>query len=136
MSYKLFAQFPLQPVCQQRQYSALLKWAAFIEATSISAQPSISEVQQRIVAALIPIQTQNYVIKTIGYTIQSPDVETNINEQLNAFNRPEVEVAMEANVEAAVSAAMPRFCATDVTEAQVSEWYLDHGIPEPEAAPA
>jgi len=129
-SYKLYAQLPLQQVCQQRQFSALIKWAAYITAQPIPVEkPSVSFVQQRVVAALIPIHTNSYVTQTIGFTVESPDVQTNIHTQLNAFNDEATEAAMDANVEAAVSAAMPQFCATTVTQAQVDQWLIANGFP-------
>lgn len=135
MSYELYAQIPKQQICLDRQYSALLRWAAYIGALPIPTEkPSVDWVEQRIVASQIPIQTNTYVNNTIGYTVESQDVQTNIHDFLNSFPSPAVAAAMDANVDSALAVGMPMFCATYVTDQSVQQWYQDNGFGE-EVAP-
>jgi hypothetical protein len=128
--YNLYAQFPKQQICRDRQYSGLLRWAAYIGALPLPtppAKPTEQEVANRITAQRIPQNTDSYVSQTISYTVADPNVQTNIRQHLNAFNDESTEAAMDANVDGALSANMPLFAKAQVTQQQIDQWYLDNG---------
>jgi hypothetical protein len=131
--YDLFAQFPKQQVCRDRQYSGLLKWAAYIGALVPPAPPDKPDeqwVKERITAGKISMQIDGYVSMTLSYTVMDPAVQTNIRQHLSAFNDDAVEAAMDANVEAALSAGMPVFAKAHIPQHEVDTWYRDNGYAE------
>jgi hypothetical protein len=56
-------------------------------------------------------------------------VQTNIRQFLNAFNDEQTEVALSAQNAAIIQAFWSAFSKTEVTQAQVDQWYLDNGFP-------
>lgn len=134
MSYTLYAQFPRQLVCRDRQYSGLLRWAAYRTALPIpSTKPDEDFVTQRIVAERIPANPDMYVTQTMAYVISTPDIQINVRQHLSAFNDDTVEASMDAQVDSALAATMPAYCRTQVSQQQIDEWYKDNGF---EDAPA
>lgn len=135
--YDLYAEFPRQPVCRDRQYSGLLRWAAYILATNPPAvpdKPTDDWVQQRIVAERIPTQTAQYVDLTMGWLLGDPAIQTNIRQHLNPWNDEATEAAMDAQIDGAMAAAMPKFAANQVTQTMVDQWLIDHEYTNPAEA--
>ena len=133
--YSLIAQFPQQPVCRQRQHTALLKWSAYQLALPVPAEkPDEAWVKQRIIAGRIAVNPDFYVTQTINGSVSTPDIQTNIRQHLSAFNDEAVEAAMDAQVDGSLATVMPVYCAGAVSDAEVLNWYNDNGFPDP--APA
>ena len=132
--YNLFAQFPRQQICRDRQYSGLLRWSAFIGAGTLPTppeQPSEQVVKNRIVAERIPPAVDSYVNSTISLTIADPGIQTNIRQHLNGFNDEGTEASMDAQVDAALGAAMPRYANAVITQAEVDRWLTENGYTTP-----
>jgi hypothetical protein len=128
--YDLIAQFPKQQVCRDRQYSGLLRWAAYIGALVPPVppeEPTEQWVKERITAGKVSMQIDNYVSMTLSYTVMDPSVQTNIRQHLSAFNDETTEAAMDANVEAALSAGMPVFARAHISQREVDQWLIDNG---------
>lgn len=133
--YDLFAQFPKQQVCRDRQYSGLLKWAAYIGALPLPVPPEAPTeqwVKERITAGKVSMQIDSYVSMTLAYTVMDPAIQTNIRQHLSAFNDDAVEASMDANVEAALSAGMPTFARAHIPQHEVDQWLRDNGYVEVE----
>ena len=132
--YNLIAQFPRQQICRDRQYSALLKWSAYILALPIPTEkPAGSWVKERIVAGRVTVNPEVYVAQTISGTASVTDIQTNIRQHLSAFNDEATEAAMDAQVEGALATVMPQYCEGTVSDAEVTRWYEDNGFGEPPA---
>ena len=132
--YDLFAEFPRQPVCRDRQYAALIRWASGIAAQPLppaEQKPAKDWAQQRMIAERIPTQTLMYVDLTMSYTLKDNGIQTNIREHLSPWNNEAAEAAMDAQVDAALTAQMPAFCASQITQAMVDQWYIDNGYGDP-----
>ena len=132
--YNLFAQFPRQQICRDRQYSGLLRWSAFIGASALPpppAQPSEQDVKNHIVAERIPAAVDSYVQSTLALTVADPGIQTNIRQHLNGFNDEATEVAMDAQVDAALGAAMPRYADAIITQTEVDRWLQENGYTTP-----
>lgn len=133
----LLAAYPKQQVVRDRNYSALIIWANGVSAQPIPEEkPPEDWVQQRLVAERIPTATDSYVSRTSSYFMQDPTTQTNIRQFLNAWNDEPTEVSLSAQNASIIAAFMPRFAATDATQAQVDQWYLDNGFPPDVVAPA
>lgn len=128
--YTLIAQFPRQQICRDRQYSGLLRWSAYILALEIPTEkPTEQWVKERITAGRVTVNADMYVAQTISGVASVPDIQTNIRQHLSAFNDETTEASMDLQVDGALSATMPHFCAGAVTDAEVSRWYEDNGFP-------
>ena len=128
--YNLFAQFPRQQICRDRQYSGLLRWAAYIGAGSLPAPPTPpaeQDAKNHILAERIPPAVDFYVNATMALTIADPSIQTNIRQHLNAFSDEATEVSMDAQVDAALGAAMPRYANSIITQAEVDRWLEENG---------
>jgi hypothetical protein len=126
----LLAAYPKQQVVRDRNYSALIIWAAGVTAQPVpAAKPPEDWVRQRLVAERVPTATDSYVSRTMSYFMQDVTTQTNIREFLDSWNNEATEVALSAQNAAMIAAFMPRFAATDTTQAQVDQWYLDNGFP-------
>lgn len=133
--YSLIAQFPTQPVCRQRQHTALLKWSAYQLALPIpGTKPDEAFVKQRIVAGRITVNPDIYVAQTINGTASTPDIQTNIRQHMSPWNDEAVEAAMDAQVESSLAIVMPTYCAGAVSDQEVLNWYNDNGFEEPPPA--
>lgn len=129
MSYTLYAKFPQQQICRDRQYSGLLRWAAYQTALPIPpTKPDEDFVRERIVAEKIPTQADYYVAQTMSYVVATPDIQTNIRQHLNAFNDEATEAAMDLQVDGALSSTLPAYCRTQVSQSQIDQWYADNGF--------
>lgn len=132
--YNLYAQFPKQQICRDRQYSALLRWSAFIGASTLPVppeQPAEQDVKNRILATRIPPNIELYVGQTMSLTIADPSIQTNIRQHLSAFNNEATEASMDAQVDAALSAAMPKYADAIITQAEVDRWLQENGYVTP-----
>jgi hypothetical protein len=135
--YTLIAQYPRQAVCRDRQYTGLLRWAAYVVALPVPVPPAAAPdedwIKQRIVAGRVSINPLVYVEQTISGVASTPDVQTNIRQHLHAFNDEGVEAAMDAQVDGALAVVMPAFCRASVTEGEVQAWLNDNGFAPPAA---
>ena len=127
----LLAQYPKQPVVRDRNHSGLLGWAGYTGALPLpppDQPPGEDWVRLRIVSERIPLQTANYVERTMSFFMQDPTTQTNIRQFLNAWNDETTEVALSAQNSSIITAFMPRFSATDVADADVEAWMATHGF--------
>ena len=124
----LIAQYPKQACVRDRNYSSLLRWAAYVSAQEIpSTKPPVSDVRLRIVADRMPGQIDSYVTRTLPYFMQDPGVLGRLNDCLNAFNTDEIEADLSTLNGTTIGYFMPRFALTDVTDDQVNAWYIENG---------
>src|SRR5262245_58405765 len=129
--YNLYAQFPKQQICRDRQYAGLLRWSAYIGALAIpGTKPDEQFVANKIVASRIPSQTDSYVTLTISYSVADPTIQQNVRQHLSAFNDDTTEQTMDAQVDAALGANLPYFAKSQVSDQQIKEWYEANGFPE------
>jgi hypothetical protein len=134
--YNLYAQFPKQQICKDRQYAALLRWAAYQGALPIPGEkPDEQFVANKVLAQRIPPQVDSYVQTTISLTIADPGVQTNIRQHLSAFNDEQTEASMDLQVDAALSAMLPLFAKTQVMDSEIQKWYDDNGFEETMSPP-
>ena len=131
--YNLYAQFPRQQVCRDRQYSALLRWAAYIAALPVPPTAGEQWVKERITAGRVALNPDMYVPQTISGTISVPDIQTNIRQHLNAFNDEATEASMDLQVDSALAVVMPTFAAATVTDAEVQRWMDENSVVAPAA---
>ena len=133
--YDLYAQFPKQQVVKDRQYSALLRWAGYVTALPIpGAKPDEAWVEQRVIAWKVPGQPTVYVEATLAWVLKDPGIQTNIRQHLSAYNDEAVEAAMDAQLDGAMAVAMPMYCHSVVTQAEIDQWYADNDFVEPSLA--
>lgn len=131
-NYLLFGQYPKQAVVRDRNWSGLVSWSAYEAALPIPPEkPAPEWVRLRLVAERIPTATARYVEATLSFFAADPTTATNIREYLNPFNGETVEQSLGAQIEGVIAGFMPRFAATDVTDAQVQQWYEQNGFAEP-----
>jgi hypothetical protein len=127
--YNVYAEFPRQKVCRDRQNLGLTRWAAYILAQAIPAtKPDEAFVEQRIIASRIYDQTENYVNLTIQYTLADPAIQTNVRQHLSAYNDESTEVSMDAQVDGAIGTYMPGFCRGKVSQQEIDNWYVENGF--------
>jgi len=84
--------------------------------------------RERLVAERIPVQTANYVDRTMSYFMQDDVAQTNIRQFLNPWNDEATEVSLSAQNELIIDRFMPRFAKTDVSDEQVQAWYDANGF--------
>jgi hypothetical protein len=125
----LLANYPRQAVVRDRNASALLAWAAYETAQAIPpTKPDEEFVRERLVGERIPLQTANYVERTLSFFQQDPTVQTNIRQFLSQWNDEATEVQLSAQNNSIITAFMPRFAAADVSDADVQAWYTANGF--------
>jgi hypothetical protein len=124
----LLAQYFDQPVVRKRNSVGLNGWAASMAAEAFPTFPDDAWVEQRIVAEQIPQQLDNYTQRTLAYFQQDPATVSNILLYLNSFNDQATEETLSTEIDAVVSAFMPRFAAVTVSKDQISNWYTQNGI--------
>jgi len=128
----LLSQYLMESVVKRRNSVGLIEWAGSVTAQSIpTTKPDTAWVQQRLVAERIPQQPDGYTQRTLAYFLQDPTTQTNIREYLNSFNDDATEVALGAQINSVITAFMPRFAASDVTDQQVQQWYDSNGFGTP-----
>jgi hypothetical protein len=64
----------------------------------------------------------------LSYFLQDPATQTNIRDYLNMWNDEAKETALAGQIEGVISGFVPRFADTDVSDAQVAQWYTDNGF--------
>ena len=125
----LLAQYPKQQTVRDRNFSALIGWSiTIISATIPTTKPDEEWVRERLVAERIPVQTANYVDRTMSYFMQDDVAQTNIRQFLNPWNDEATEVSLSAQNELIIDRFMPRFAKTDVSDEQVQAWYDANGF--------
>ena len=120
----LIAQYPKQAVVRDRNFSALVAWAASMTAQPTPVDPDDEWVRLRVVAERIPQGAAGYVERTMAFFIQDPTTVVNIREFLNPWNSPTVEDSLSHQNAAIIEAFMPRFSVIDVPPPQVEAWRL------------
>jgi hypothetical protein len=134
--HRLMAQYPKQACVRDRNMGGLVAWAGYITAEAVPpTKPDEEWVRERIVAEQIPLNPQVYVDRTMSYFLQDPQTETNVRDYLSEWNSEAQEAALCDQIQAVISAFMPRFAAADVSDAQVQQWYDQNGYPAPEPPP-
>jgi hypothetical protein len=135
--YNLYAQFPRQQICRDRQYSALLRWAAYYGALPPPTEkPPEADVEARITAAKVTLNTDFYVTMTLPMTVGQPNVQTDIRKHLNSFNDDATETTLDAQLDTVLGVIMPKFAHVHITQAEIDNWYLENGFVEEPAAAA
>jgi hypothetical protein len=128
--YALLAQYPKQPVVRDRNLGGLLAWAAYTTAEAIPpTKPPEDWVRLRIVGEQLPLNSAIYVDRTMHYFLQDPATIANVRLYMGQWNDDVQEGTLSDEVQTVIGAFMPRFAASDVTAAQVQQWYADHGFP-------
>jgi len=126
---RLLAQYPKQDTVRDRNFSALIGWSVTIISETIpTTKPDEEWVRERLVAERIPVQTANYVDRTMSYFMQDDVTQTNIRQFLNPWNDEATEVSLSAQNELIIDRFMPRFAKTDVSDEQVQAWYDANGF--------
>jgi hypothetical protein len=130
--YRLTAQYPKQQVVRDRNYSGLMVWSAYTLALEIPPEkPDEEWVRERILAEQTPTQINQLVEQTLPYFLQDPATVDNISQYLNAWNDEATETTLSTEIGAVISAFMPRYSATQVSDGQVQTWYNNNGFPPP-----
>ena len=130
--YALLAQYPKQAVVRDRNLGGLVAWSAYVTAESIpTTKPDEGWVRQRIVAEAIPLNSGVYVDRTMHYFLQDPQTIANVREYMGQWNDDAQEAALSDQIQSVIGAFMPRFAASDVTDAQVQAWYDANGFGTP-----
>lgn len=124
----LLAQYFDQPVVRKRNSVGLNGWAASMAAEAFPTFPDDVWVEQRIVAEQMPQMLDSYATRTLAYFLQDPATVNNILLYLNSFNDQTTEETLSTEIDAVVSAFMPRFAAVTVSKDQISNWYTQNGI--------
>lgn len=135
----LLAAYPKQQVTRDRNSSALLAWAGYTATLPIPPdKPDEAWVRLRLVSERIPTAVDSYVSRTMAYFQQDPSVqeESALRQFLSAWNDVTVETALSATNATVIGTFMPRFAATDTTQAQVQEWYNANGFPDSVVTPS
>jgi hypothetical protein len=128
--YAMLAQYPKQMVVRDRNLGGLVAWAAYTTAETIpTTKPAEDWVRLRIVGEQIPLNTTTYVDRTIHYFLQDPATIANARAYMSLYNDDAQEATLSDEIQTVIGAFMPRFAASDVSEAQVQQWYTDHGFP-------
>jgi hypothetical protein len=128
------AAYPRSQVCNDRLYSRLLSWAAYITALPMpptDTAPDVEWVRQRILAERTPANATYYVPQISPYTLEEPDVATNIRQMLNAYNSEAQETSLVSFIDSALAVVMPKYAAATITDQQVAEWCERNGYPVP-----
>jgi hypothetical protein len=126
------AQFPRQPVCNDRVYSRLLSWAAYITAQPlppVDTPPDEAWVQQRILAERVPAQGYQMISTVSPYLLEVPNVTQNIRDHLNAWNDEATETTLAADIDTSLAVVMPKYAAATVSEQDVDNWLERNGYP-------
>jgi hypothetical protein len=127
--YNLYAKIPQTQICKDRQYAGLLRWAAYIGALAIPTErPDEQFVANKLLAQRIPPQVLTYVESTISLTVADPGIQTNVRQHLHAYNDEATELQMNAQVDSALSANLPLYSKTLVSQSEIDQWYNDHGF--------
>lgn len=123
----LLGQYPKQQCVRDRNYAALLRWAAGTAAQALPpAPPDEVFVRNMIMASRIPDQIDSYVQRTLSWFVMDPATVAQIHDFLNAFNTEDLEDQL-SNVNGSILAAfMPKFGLSDVSDEQVAQWLAEH----------
>lgn len=124
--YDLYAQFPKQQISKDRQYSALLRWAAFIDNAGPPDPVTDAWIEQKIIAERVPQSPDQHVLLTMPYMIQIPDIQTNIREHMHPFATDGAKVSLDAQVDSALAVVMPKFCTARVTQQEIDQWRAEN----------
>ena len=127
----LISNYLLRGVVRQRNSVSLAEWAASIAAEVIPATPDLAFVRQRIVGESVPLQLDSFVTQTMAFFMQDPGTISNILQFISSDNDTTTEGTLATSNAAIVSAFMPRFALSTVTETQVSNWCTQNGVPVP-----
>lgn len=130
----LIGQYPRQQCVRDRNYSALLRWAAYNSASQIPTdKPDETWVRARIISDRMPSQIDSYVAKTIPYFMQDPQTIASLRDFLNAFNTDDLEDQLSNMNSAIIGAFIGRLGMAEVTDGEVQTWYDEHGFGTPPA---
>jgi hypothetical protein len=129
------AQFPRQQVCNDRVYSRLLSWAAYITAQPlppVDTPPDAAWVQQRVLAERVPVNATMYQAQVSPYLMEIPNITDRIRDHLNAWNNEATETTLASDIDTSLAVVMPKYAAATVTQQDVDNWLDRNGYPVPE----
>ena len=118
-------------VVRQRNSVTLAEWAASVTAEVIPTTPNLAFVRLRVVAESVPSQIDLYTAQTMTYFMQDPGTISNILQFISEDNDTTIEGTLATSNSAIVSAFMPRFAQSNISDAQVSAWCVQNNVPVP-----
>jgi hypothetical protein len=129
MAYSLYAQFSRSPICRDRQYVALVRWASQIVNEQAPAdRPARDWIERRLIAEAVLMDPDYHVIRTIAFALAAPAVQMSIREHLNDRNEDAVETLLDAQLDGAINEYIGRYATAIVEWARVERWDFDHGF--------
>lgn len=131
------AMYPTLPWVRQRNATTLAKWAKDYRGYFQPGgnKPSPEDARRFIIADRIPQQMDSYVQRTLWFFAADSAVR-DTPAFFSQVNTPEIEADLDQKNYGILQAFMDQFALTDVTDQQVTNWYIQHGFEEPPEVPA
>ena len=127
----LISNYLLRGIVRQRNSVTLAEWASSVAAQVIPPTPDLAFVRERIVGESVPLQLDSFVTQTMAFFMQDPGTISNILQFISSDNDTPTEQNLSTVNSSIVSAFMPRFALSTVTEAQVTAWCTQNNVPVP-----
>ena len=123
----LISNYLIRGIVRQRNSVTLAEWAASVAAEAIPTPLTLAWVRQRIVGETVPLQLDSFVTQTMAFFMQDPGTISNILQFISQDNDTPTEANLTTVNSSIVSAFMPRFALSTVTETQVTNWCAQNG---------